>query len=41
MANIDTLMLKQVLAQPHWGRESSLLEIWDRVNEYGRFEIDM
>ena len=42
------LMLQQVLAQPHWtGRLTSTdlraltPLIWEHVNPYGRFEIDM
>jgi TnpA family transposase len=45
---INTLMLQQVLAQPHWERKltprdlSALTPlIWEHVNPYGRFELDM
>ena len=45
---INTLMLQQVLAKPHWQgrlgpRDLSALTplIWDHVNPYGRFELDM
>jgi TnpA family transposase len=45
---INTLMLQQVLAQPHWQgrlgpRDLSALTplIWEHVNPYGRFELDM
>jgi len=45
---MNTLMLQQVLAQPHWtGRLTSTdlraltPLIWEHVNPYGRFEIDM
>jgi hypothetical protein len=41
-------MLQPVLAQPHWGqklepRDLSALtpRIWEHVNPYGRFELDM
>ena len=45
---INTLMLQQVLAQPHWSgklsvrdREALTSLIWEHVNPYGRFELDM
>jgi TnpA family transposase len=45
---INTLMLQQVLAQPHWGRkltprDLSVLTplIGEHVNPYGRFKLDM
>ncbi len=48
MVYINTLMLQEVLAQPHWqGRltEPDLRAltplIWEHVNPYGRFELDM
>jgi len=48
MVYINTLMLQQVLAQPHWGRKltprdlSALTPlIWEHVNPCGRFELDM
>jgi TnpA family transposase len=48
MIYINTLMLQQVLAQPHWTqklgpRDLSALTplIWEHVNPYGRFELDM
>jgi TnpA family transposase len=48
MVYINTLMLQQVLAQPHWSgrlstRDLSALTplIWEHVNPYGRFELDM
>ena len=48
MVYINTLMLQQVLAQPHWERKltprdlSALTPlIWEHVNPYGRFELDM
>jgi TnpA family transposase len=48
MVYINTLMLQQVLAQPHWQgrlgpRDLSALTplIWEHVNPYGRFELDM
>ena len=48
MVYINKLMLQQVLAQPHWSgkltaRDLSALTplFWERVNPYGRFELDM
>lgn len=48
MVYINTLMLQEVLSQPHWqGRltETDLRAltplIWEHVNPYGRFELDM
>ena len=48
MVYINTLMLQQVLAQPHWPgkltkRDLGALTplIWEHVNPYGRFELDM
>ena len=48
MVYINTLMLQQVLAQPKWAdkltpRDRAALTplIWDHVNPYGRFELDM
>ena len=48
MVYINTLMLQQVLAQPQWSgsltaRDSRALTplIWEHVNPYGRFELDM
>ena len=48
MVYINTLMLQQVLTQPHWEgkltiRDLSALTplIWDHVNPYGRFDLDM
>ncbi len=45
---INTLMLQQVLEQPHWqGRltprdiEALTPLIWEHVNPYGRFDLDM
>jgi TnpA family transposase len=45
---INTLMLQQVLAQPHWSgklsardREALTSLIWEHVNPYGLFELDM
>ncbi len=45
---INTLMLQQVLMQPHWqGRltprdEAALTPlIWEHINPYGRFDLDM
>jgi hypothetical protein len=48
MVYINTLMLQQVLAQRGWigkltARDLHALTplIWERVNPYGRFELDM
>ena len=45
---INTLMLQQVLEQPHWqgqltARDAEALTplIWEHVNPYGRFDLDM
>ncbi len=45
---INTLMLQQVLAQPHWTKKLEPRDlaaltplIWEHVNPYGRFELDM
>ncbi len=48
MVFVNTLMLQQVLARPHWSdrltpRDQIAITplIWDHVNPYGRFELDM
>jgi len=48
MIYINTLMIQRVLAQPHWQgrltpRDYAALTplIWEHVNPYGRFELDM
>ena len=48
MVFVNTLMLQQVLARPHWSdrltpRDQLAITplIWDHVNPYGRFELDM
>jgi len=48
MVYINTLMLQQVLAQSQWSgkltpRDLRALTplIWEHVNPYGRFELDM
>jgi hypothetical protein len=45
---INTLMIQKVLAQPHWQgrltpRDYAALTplIWEHVNPYGRFDLDM
>jgi hypothetical protein len=45
---INTLMLQQVLGQPRWAGRLSARDldaltplIWEHVNPYGRFELDM
>ena len=48
MVYINTLMLQQVLARPHWKDRLTAVDrraitplIWENVNPYGRFELDM
>jgi TnpA family transposase len=48
MVFVNTLMLQQLLARPHWAdrltpRDQQAITplIWDHVNPYGRYEIDM
>jgi TnpA family transposase len=48
MVYINTLMLQQVLAQPKWSGKLTARDlraltplIWEHVNPYGRFELDM
>jgi len=48
MVYINTLMLQQILAQPKWANKLTPRDlraltplIWDHVNPYGRFELDM
>ena len=48
MVYINTLMLQQVLAQPQWSGKLTARDlraltplIWEHVNPYGRFELDM
>jgi TnpA family transposase len=48
MVFVNTLMLQQVLARPHWAdrltprdRHAITPLIWDHVNPYGRYELDM
>jgi len=48
MVYVNTLMVQQVLARPHWterltARDLDALTplIWDHVNPYGRFDLDM
>lgn len=48
MVYINTLMLQQVIAEPHWidrltTRDLAALTplIWEHVNPYGRFDLDM
>src|SRR5262249_53547175 len=45
---VNTLMLQQILAQPHWTGRLTATDlraltplIWEHVNPYGRFELDM
>jgi hypothetical protein len=48
MVYLNMLMLRQVLAQPHWTGRLTATDfraltplIWEHVNPYGRFEPDM
>ena len=48
MIYINTLMIQKVLAQPHWQGRFTLRDyaaltplIWEHVNPYGRFDLDM
>ncbi|MCB1560389.1 MAG: Tn3 family transposase [Xanthomonadales bacterium] len=48
MVYINTLMIQKVLAQPHWQGRMSPRDyaaltplIWEHVNPYGRFDLDM
>src|ERR1700726_5054870 len=48
MVYINTLMLQQVLAQPHWSGKLTARDLgaltplfWGHANPYGRFELDM
>ena len=48
MVFINTLMIQKLLAQPHWQgkltpRDYAALTplIWEHVNPYGRFDLDM
>jgi TnpA family transposase len=45
---VNTLMVQQVLAQPYWQKritardlDALTLLIWDHINPYGRFDLDM
>ena len=48
MVYINTLMMQQVLTRPHWKEKLTAVDlraitplIWEHVNPYGRFELDM
>ena len=48
MVYVNTLMLQEVLAQPHWQGRLTETDVraltpltWEHVNPYGRFELDM
>jgi len=48
MVYVNTLMLQQVLGQPHWVGRLTTTDlraltplIWEHVNPYGRFDLDM
>jgi TnpA family transposase len=45
---INTLMMQQILAKPHWEHRLKAVDyraltplIWEHVNPYGRYELDM
>jgi TnpA family transposase len=45
---VNTLMLQQVLARPEWAGRLTAVDrrgltplIWEHVNPYGRYELDM
>ncbi len=45
---VNTLMVQQILAQPHWEKRLTNRDldaftplIWNHVNPYGRFDLDM
>jgi TnpA family transposase len=45
---INTLMMQQALSQPHWTQRLTAVDlraltplIWEHVNPYGRYELDM
>ena len=48
MVYVNTLMIQKVLSQPHWQGKMTTRDyaaltplIWEHVNPYGRFELDM
>ena len=48
MVYINTLMMQQVLSRPHWAERLTTTDlraltplIWEYVNPYGRFELNM
>ncbi|WP_431064780.1 Tn3 family transposase [Methylotuvimicrobium sp.] len=48
MIYINTLMIQQVLSQPHWQDKMTIRDyaaltplIWGHINPYGRFDLDM
>ena len=48
MVYINTLMMQQVLARPHWKDRLTAVDqraitplIWENVTPYGRFELNM
>ena len=48
MVYVNTLMLQEVLAQHHWQGRLSATDlraltplIWEHINPYGRFDLDM
>ena len=48
MVYINTLMMQQVLERPHWADRLTPIDlraitplIWEHINPYGRYELDM
>jgi hypothetical protein len=48
MVYINTLMMQRVLARPEWSQRMTPLDfrartplVWEHVNPYGRYELDM
>jgi TnpA family transposase len=48
MVYVNTLMIQKLMAQPHWQGKFTLRDyaaltplIWEHVNPYGRFDLDM
>ena len=48
MVYINTLMMQQILSRPQWSRRMTPVDlraltplVWEHVNPYGRYELDM
>lgn len=48
MVYINTLMIQKILSQPQWQNRMTLRDyvaltplIWEYINPYGRFDLDM